>query len=154
MTKDVSPPSVIANTTSSGPTARSPICLRPNDVKSSKPSTDLISAKSPPAITLRVRSSHAPAAGSPGRDAPLLPEGPPDRVQLDAETSGRAAAREEDSAAAAQAFHHGFRNPLRLIGSRPLRECGDDVAIDVEQDGETIGRAGAGAFAQFRRTRV
>ncbi len=38
-------------------TPKSAICFLPNAVKSSKPSTDLMSAKSPPAITLNVRFS-------------------------------------------------------------------------------------------------
>src|ERR1043166_7137117 len=63
MTNEVSPPSVIAKTTSFSDTPRSPICFLPNSVKSSNPSTALISAKSPPAITLKARSSYSSAEG-------------------------------------------------------------------------------------------
>ena len=67
MTNDVSPPSVMAKTASPAATPRSPICFRPNAVKSSNPSTALMSAKSPPAITLNARSSHASGGGAHAR---------------------------------------------------------------------------------------
>jgi hypothetical protein len=67
MTNDVSPPSVMANTTSRAATPRSPICFLPNAVKSSNPSTALMRAKSPPAMTLKARSSHSAAGGAHAR---------------------------------------------------------------------------------------
>ena len=63
MTNEVSPPSVMANTTSLLFTPRSLICFFPKAVKSSKPSTALMSAKSPPAITGNARLSQSLAAG-------------------------------------------------------------------------------------------
>ena len=53
----------MANTTSFSVTPRSPSCALPNAAKSSNPSTDLIRAKSPPAITLNARFSRSAAAG-------------------------------------------------------------------------------------------
>src|ERR1035437_383150 len=53
----------MANTTSLPETPRSPICFLPNSVKSSKPSTDLMRAKSPPAITLNARFSKSSGVG-------------------------------------------------------------------------------------------
>ena len=54
---------MIANTTCLAETPRSPICFLPNSVKSSKPSTAFMSAKSPPAITLKARSSNSSGDG-------------------------------------------------------------------------------------------
>src|ERR1035437_10135776 len=53
----------MANTTSLAATPKSPICFLPNSVKSSKPSTDLMRAKSPPAMTLNARFSKSSAVG-------------------------------------------------------------------------------------------
>ena len=58
-----------------------------------------------------------------GRHPPLrasvLPERAPDRIELDAQTAGGAAAGEEDAAAAPEGLDDGAGEPLRLARTRP-----------------------------------
>ena len=87
--------------------------------------------------------------------APFLPEGPPDRDQLDAEPPGGTAAGEEQAPAARQGFRRRrAQSAAGCDGARPAVEGVDDVLVDVEQHVEAGGGVGPRDVAERRGPRV